>query len=384
MFYKNKDFSCKKNISKLINKDIFENIIFTKTEKIALDKNISRRNNTSLVFGGEGSGKTHSFILPNLMQMNGNFIIFNQGDILKYKHILEKHGYNIKILDCRDKHLSYNPFKLIKTEEDVDKLVKIILEEETDNFYKSLSIIFLKFIINYVLEHGLESEKNFAMVENILLLDLDCLQLLLKDNEYFKIINNTTCSEKIHNYVVSLILKKISELILLEKNNLLKEVFDLSNDELSGLSKTSIFIIPKEYTQSNLLEKIILNQLLSLISSTKNTNFKFLLDDFNQMYIYDIEKVMFNIISNNIFFSITTKNSSIANRIFILFDNILYLKSYNSAFYYDFLKFLIIDIDYIHSLKYNECILFIEGLKPFKSKKYDFKIHTNYIERSSV
>ena len=92
-------------------------------------------NNNILVIGGSGAGKTFRFVGPNLMQMSSSFICTDpKGEIArKYGGFLEKHGYEIKVVnllnaDGMKKSTRYNPFRYIRTDTDIVKLVTNFFE----------------------------------------------------------------------------------------------------------------------------------------------------------------------------------------------------------------------------------------------------------------
>ena len=69
------------------------------------------------------------------MQGNSSFVILDpKGEIVRSTgHLLEKKGYEIKILDLinMEKSHCYNPFKYIHTDNDVQKLVTNLFKSTT-------------------------------------------------------------------------------------------------------------------------------------------------------------------------------------------------------------------------------------------------------------
>lgn len=85
---------------------------------------------------GSGAGKTLFYAKPNLLQASNNsYIILDpKGEILRNAgYMLEKKGFEIKILDLINMNLShgYNPFKYLKNDNDVQKLVTNLFKSTT-------------------------------------------------------------------------------------------------------------------------------------------------------------------------------------------------------------------------------------------------------------
>jgi len=77
-------------------------------------------NNNVIVVGSSGTGKTHNFLKPNILQCNTNMVISDaKGTLFKEcGHVLERNGYTIKILNLQDlsRSMRYNPFHYIENE----------------------------------------------------------------------------------------------------------------------------------------------------------------------------------------------------------------------------------------------------------------------------
>lgn len=83
----------------------------------------SAQNDNTLVIGTSGTGKTYSFVEPNVLQGNANYVIADaKGDILAdVGASLKKMGYQIQVLNLVDlKHsMTYNPILNMKSNLDV-------------------------------------------------------------------------------------------------------------------------------------------------------------------------------------------------------------------------------------------------------------------------
>lgn len=147
---------------------VFENnIILTQTERLTMNSRPKKpkyaRNKNVMIIGGSGSGKTRFYVKPNLMQMTPNVsyvvtdpkgtILVECGKMLQKgtpkmkdgKPVLDKKGkviyepYKIKVLNTINfkKSMHYNPFRYIRSEKDILKLVNTIIANTKGDGEKS-------------------------------------------------------------------------------------------------------------------------------------------------------------------------------------------------------------------------------------------------------
>jgi len=156
-------------------KDLRKNKILTQNIRIGLDGRKHRRNLNIMVVGGSGSGKTRFYAKPNVMQANTSFVVLDpKGEILRDTgNLLKKKGYEIKVLDLINMHLShcYNPFAYLKDDKDVLKLVTNLIRNTTpkgsntnDPFWERSETALLEALILYLLYEAPPEEQNFPMV----------------------------------------------------------------------------------------------------------------------------------------------------------------------------------------------------------------------------
>lgn len=98
-----------------------QNSLFTANVRVGLS---SRADNINcLILGGAGTGKSRSFIIPNLIQMNCNPVITDpKGEILKKTgQLLKDNGYDVRVLDLihHDKSHCYNPFAYFRSDDEI-------------------------------------------------------------------------------------------------------------------------------------------------------------------------------------------------------------------------------------------------------------------------
>lgn len=94
-----------------------KNLQFTQTEGISLDTRASQRNTNVCVVGGSGSGKTRSYVLPNLRNANMSYAITDpKGEIhQEVAQELASKGYQVHALNLVDLQASdrFNPMAYI-------------------------------------------------------------------------------------------------------------------------------------------------------------------------------------------------------------------------------------------------------------------------------
>lgn len=160
-------------------KDLKKNKILTQNVCIGLDGRKHKRNLNVLVVGGSGSGKTRFYAKPNIMQANTSFVVLDpKGEILRDTgNLLKAKGYEIKVLDLINMHLShcYNPFAYLKDDKDVLKLVTNLIRNTTpkgsntnDPFWERSETALLEALILYLLYEAPPEEQNFPMVMELI------------------------------------------------------------------------------------------------------------------------------------------------------------------------------------------------------------------------
>ena len=111
------------------------NVILTKHLRMSLDGRKHRRNLLQIVVGGSGSGKTRYVVKPNLMLANASFIVTDpKGEIVRaVAPLLLQKGYVVKVFDLIDPahSNSYNPFRYIRKDSDVFRLISNLIQNTT-------------------------------------------------------------------------------------------------------------------------------------------------------------------------------------------------------------------------------------------------------------
>lgn len=91
-----------------------------------------RRNKNVVLIGGSGTGKTRSYVKPNLLQMNSDYVVTDsKGTIISEVGMVLKNkgNYKIKVFNTIDfsQSMKYNPLAYVKNSSDILKLVNILI-----------------------------------------------------------------------------------------------------------------------------------------------------------------------------------------------------------------------------------------------------------------
>ncbi|MBO4355296.1 MAG: type IV secretory system conjugative DNA transfer family protein, partial [Clostridia bacterium] len=155
------------------------NKILTQNTCIGYDAKKHRRNMNTLVVGGSGAGKTRFYAKPNIMQANTSFVVLDpKGEILRDTgNLLEKKGYEIRVLDLINMPLShcYNPLCYLESDNDVQRLVTNLFKAttpkgstSTDPFWDTAASMLLLALIFFVRERAIPEEQNFPTIMELL------------------------------------------------------------------------------------------------------------------------------------------------------------------------------------------------------------------------
>lgn len=329
---------------KYAEKDYYSNKILSQTVRIGLDGRRHRRNLNTLVIGGSGAGKTRFFGKPNLMQCNTSFVILDpKGEQLRdVGNLLEKEGYVIKVVDLINMNRShcYNPFRYIKDDKDVLKLITNLIRNTTpkgsqtnDPFWEKSETALLEALCLYLLHEAPEEEQNFTMVMEM----IAAAEVKEDDEEYQSPLDELFERLEIRN-PNSLALKQykiykqaagktaksilISVGVRLSAFNLESIASLTATDELEldlvGERKTAIFaVIPDNDSTFNFLIGMLYTQLFQMLyyqadivhGGALPVPVHFLMDEFANVALPDeFDKLLSTMRSRLIFVSIIIQN----------------------------------------------------------------------------
>lgn len=160
-------------------KDEGKNRILSQNLRMSMNTRKTRLNLNFLVIGGSGAGKTLFMVKPNLMQLTSSFIITDpKGEIARCcSGFLIAHGYRVRILNLVEMEHSngYNPFRYIRSETDIVKLITNLIANTTpknaqsnDPFWEKAESLYLQAIFLYVWMECPPKERNFRTVLKLL------------------------------------------------------------------------------------------------------------------------------------------------------------------------------------------------------------------------
>ena len=156
-----------------------DSIPLTQHVRLGLDTHKHRRSLNVLVIGGSGAAKTRSFVLPNILTANTNYVITDPKSevLLATGSYLKEQGYDVRVLNLVNLEQSdgYNPFRYLRDEKDVLKLVNNLIQSttpkgshESDPFWTKAETALLQAIILMLFQEAPEYEQNFSMVMRVL------------------------------------------------------------------------------------------------------------------------------------------------------------------------------------------------------------------------
>ncbi len=156
-----------------------DSIPLTQHVRLGLDTHKHRRSPNVLVIGGSGAAKTRSFVLPNILTANTNYVITDPKSevLLATGGYLKEQGYDVRVLNLVNLEQSdgYNPFRYLRDEKDVLKLVNNLIQSttpkgshESDPFWTKAETALLQAIILMLFQEAPEYEQNFSMVMRVL------------------------------------------------------------------------------------------------------------------------------------------------------------------------------------------------------------------------
>ena len=156
-------------------KDPARNVILTQHLKMSLNARQHLRNLLQIIVGGSGAGKSRNIVLPNLLEVNASYICTDpKGELLRsVGGLLLKMGYVLRVFDLIEPSHSdhYNPFRYIRKDSDVFKLIDNFIKNTTpknasqnDPFWEKSEIALDSALMLYLLHEAPPEEQTMEMM----------------------------------------------------------------------------------------------------------------------------------------------------------------------------------------------------------------------------
>ena len=338
------------DIAPYMDKDFFQNIPMTMTERITMSSRPKlpkyARNKNILVIGGSGSGKTRFFCKPSLLQGHSSYVCTDpKGTLLpEIGGFLERQKYRIKCLNLINfkKSMRYNPLAYIRSEKDILKLVNALImntkgegDKAGEDFWVKAERLYYSALIGYIWYEAPEEEKNFITLLDLINaseareddeeyqspVDLLFAQLEEKDPDHFAVKQYRKFKMAAGKTLKSILISCGARLAPFD----IKELRDLmETDELEldtlGDSKSALFVIISDTDSTfNFVAALMYSQLFNLLCDKADdfyggrlpVHVRLILDEFaNIGQIPNFDKLIATIRSREISASIILQSQS--------------------------------------------------------------------------
>lgn len=368
-----------KQLKTLIGKKPNDNIILTNTDSIALDDKTTNKN--VFVIGSAGTGKTRSYAIPNIMQMNSSYVVSDSYGLILTKVgklLVEKGNYKIKSFDLCDykRSMHYNPFAYIHSDKDIFTLINVIMNNtqctssETNDFLIDMERLVYTAYIGFICSECPKCEQNFGTLIKMLEasevneefedfknpIDILFEELEQKNPNHFAVKQYKKYKQLATCKIIKSVFMSCTTRLAILKDKDLQELMSYDELELETLrggakdneQKTALFIaFPTSWCNMTLITAMLYTQLFAILNDKANGVFQgglpipvyFILDDFPQIgKIPNFDKIIATLKSRNIWVSIIIQSIPKIKRIYkddykeILkyCDNMLYFGSVNN------------------------------------------------------
>ena len=317
--------------------------ILADRKSIEIDSFKTQRNNNVCICGSPGTGKTRSYLLPNLLnEVDQNYIVVDiKGDILKNTAAsFAKRGYKIQILNLKDpeQSYSYNPFDYIQNEIDVCTVVDAIVAEKkeshADPFWKTSEKMLLQAIFFYLFYECRQEDKTISNVLKLLrlaeikennttfasTLDIMFSELEKKNPDHIAVKQYKSFNSGADKTLKSIIISAYSDLFLFNLNTIQKLTDTNEIDfHLFNTQKTILYVILNDvdsslYPIANIFLTQAFQQLTKIADSNQDSRFNIpihiFLDDFCSYIIKDFDILIACLRSRNIGISIILQSET--------------------------------------------------------------------------
>lgn len=135
-------------------------------------------NTNTMLIGAPGTGKTRSFVLPNLMSTEEESVVVldPKGEIYDISaQLMREKGYNVRILDFvnpENSDIHYNPIYYCRSDDEIIKFSRIIVEDQhqctVDAFWPLTSQMLCNAFVGFLKEFRTEKDQNLVSVKKMI------------------------------------------------------------------------------------------------------------------------------------------------------------------------------------------------------------------------
>ena len=142
----------------------------------SLDDRMTHMNNNVLIVGTTGASKTRNFVIPNICEAVGSYVVTDpKGNLYrKLGGYLRKKGYKVQRVSFvhPEKSVKYNPFAFLRTSQQIQEMSYILIgckaEQSKDHYWDDMATMLLNAVIGYLVETRPVEERTFTNVIKLL------------------------------------------------------------------------------------------------------------------------------------------------------------------------------------------------------------------------
>lgn len=325
--------------------------ILAKDRTLSCDTRQTGLNNNALVIGPSGAGKTRNVLKPNLLQMNASYIVLDTKGTLcrEVGPVLAAHGYRVQCLNFADlntvpalapgiERCGYNPLRHIRrkadgrpNQQDILSVAKAIcpIEDNNQPFWDHAAANLLSCLIAYVTEQLPADEQTISSVIKLIehlqdgatgrlfddLITTDPQSYALSLWRRYAITQN---AERMHASIVGILAEKVMCLGFDGAAQLYRECHQVDFASM-GHTPCALFVTVSDIDRNldPLTDLFITQAFMGLIREADRqpdgslpVPVRFMLDDFANLQIPQIDNVLSIIRSRNIWATLLLQSTN--------------------------------------------------------------------------
>ena len=136
--------------------------VYPNGEHFSRDDKRTGVNNNICVCGTSGTGKTRSCIIPNMLELSGNYIVTDPKGFLykNYKKYFEDNGYDVKRISFihPSESVCYNPLAFVHSTHDIQKLAYSFVKADkssnthNDPYWDEQALFLINSVFAYLID----------------------------------------------------------------------------------------------------------------------------------------------------------------------------------------------------------------------------------------